>query len=573
MGAPHGTPVRYLLSWIDKRFVDEGGRRTVVVPSVNAIQAEQAPATSIRFPVDPTADAYVEDGPVRHEVITLSGTSGYEQRQGTDRGGKADFLSGPELFEAFRDFLTDYTREAAARRNAVTRDAEPPQLALYATWEGTSWNVGNHRLNWRHTVQDGTLIYAWSLRIEAIGRPDDRRPGVDPISDPIANDEYPSGVDVARALNERQMAAWRKNGAAAAAIRAGRAPDLDGVGGPLSEPSVELAGAAADRLVVDFEGADREVSALGKRVRSAIEDVKRAVNRVTQARRGVEAAFDFPATLWSSALGAVEKALLEIDATYESLTPDGALARSCRRYEAACLRFKRSVERTFARAGRTRVRVADDAVGGPVAYDRVRASSGAACVTRGINENETLPAFALRILGRRAAWLLIARLNRISDPWRTGLGVPIGTGGFALLVPAEVGPRIPRDETVNVFGSCWRVDDDGELVWRETGFDVVEGLSAYNQAIAMRFRHVKGTLASAPECGVIDVVGDSSATFDLGAFLADVRAQVLRDSRTSKVERLMIAREGDTIIVTADIIPANGEAQRVSVPVVYLEAS
>lgn len=565
MGAPHGTPVRYLLQWFD---AVASKRRTVVVPTVNAIQAEQFPATSLRFPADPREPAYVENGPARYESIVLSGTSGYEQRQGTNRGGDATLLWGAELFEALRDFLKDWIQEAAARQNAETRDKNPPTLTLFATWEGIAWTVGNHKLSWRHTVQDGTLTYAWTLRLEAIGRPDDRQKPVDPLAD---DDDLPSTVDTARSLNERRMAAWRKNGRAAAAARAGAAPgDVDG---PLSEPPVEGVDAATDRVVVDLAGADRELSALGKRVRGAIEDCQRAINRASQARRGVEAAFDFPATVFSSALSTVEKALVEIDETYESLTPDGALAKSCRRYEAALLRFKRSVERTFAKAGRVRVRAAEDGIGGPVVAERVRASVGTACVTRVLDENETLPSFALRLFGRRDLWLEIARLNRLSDPWRTGVGTPIGTGGFALLVPAEVGPRVPRDETVNVFGSCWRVDDDGQLVWRVSGFDSVEGIAAYNQAIAMRFRHVKNTLASAPECGVADVVGDSSPTLDLGAFLADLRAQILRDSRTSKVERLMIVREGDTVIATADITPANGEAQRVSVPVEYPEAS
>lgn len=126
----------------------------------------------------------------------------------------------------------------------------------------------------------------------------------------------------------------------------------------------------------------------------------------------------------------------------------------------------------------------------------------------------------------------------------------------------------PRDGSNDVFGECWRVDDGMQLIWRGTGFDKVRGPSAWVQAITMRFRHSLGTLASAPECGLIDIVGDSSASADLARLAVSVRSQALRDSRTSTVEQLRLSREGDTIVVQASVRPVDGKTRELTVPIV-----
>lgn len=579
---PTATPCRYLLEWTNPGAKEPS--RVIVIPTAGSIQSEQEPATSVRFPADPDAEPYIEDGPVRREVVVLTGTSGLEARQGSTRDGGVATLSGPELFEEMRDFLAEYIREAAKRRNAMRRRSGM-RLVLYATWENIAWVVTKHKLTWRHTVADGTLTYQWSIRFETSGHADDASAVEDPLlgieQTPVENAELEGlgrdGYGTVLRRDANGATQWHIIESNAAKVRGGGSLETsdglwpEGVPGPLSEPGVVYPDLATDTAVVELAAIAKGIGATGGRVKASIEDCQRFLNRVSNLRRVAENAFDFPASIFSDGLGIVERGLLEVDRALDDVTldPTSPFARSLRRYDAALVRFKRSVERAFATSGQTRVG-AQDAPGGPTVVDRVVVRGDERCVTRVIGGGETLPQFALRVLGNRDLWKAIARLNRISDPWHTGLGVPIGTGGYALLVPDDGGPKVPRDGTTNIFGQCWRVDDDGQLVWRQdAGFDVEIGLRAYVQTLTMRFRHKKGTLAADPSCGILDVIGEVLQPADLARLLADLRSQALSDSRTSAVERLMVVQEDDTVLLAADIRPADGETQHVSVPVAF----
>lgn len=580
---PSFTPCRYLLVWTSPE--DPKHPAVVVIPTVGSIQAEQAPATVVRFPADPFAAAYVEDGPVRHEPITLSGTSGLEARQGSALDGSLAILSGPELFEAMRDFLANYATEAARKRNATTRGLAPT-LKLYATWEGLAWVIGKHKLTWRHTTRDGTLTYQWSLQLEAIGRDDGTLENIhDPLAgedlSPIENAELAGlgrdGYGTVLRRDATGATQWHIIETNAQKVRSGGSLVVsdglwpEGMPGPLSEDAVVYPDLASDTFAVELAAIASGIGATGGRIKNSIEDAQRVVNRVANLRRVAENVFDFPATVYSDALSVVERGLIEIDRALDdvALEPTSAFARSLRRYDAASNRFKRSLERAFANSGQTRV-PSTEAPGGFAAADRVTVRGGETCIVRVTNGGETLPQFALRVLGSRDLWRTIQRLNRITDPWRTNLGVPIGTGGFGLLVPDDGGPKVPRDGTSNVFGQTWRVDDDGQLIWYSgAGLDVAIGLSCYIQAMTMVFRHKLGTLAADPLCGMLDIVGEVLVPTDLARVLANMRAQALRDSRTLAVERLRIVQENDTVLLAADIRPAAGETQVVSVPVTF----
>lgn len=565
-------PVRYILVWTQGTE-----QRLVIVPSVNGIQSDGGPATSIRFPINPSAPAYIEAGQIRHEVVILTGFSGREERQGSTREGKEDVLPGWKLFTEFIGFLEDFSKEAAKQGGALNRlDTRLlPRLELFSTWEGVSWKIGKHTISWRHTSAEGTLAYQWTLRLETVGRADEAKKPNSPLMeadlspDAVREGGYapPSQYTIMRGDGQ-----WHTNVANAAnSYRKGATPDpkdLEKIPGPLSDQAEQPLESEVDRATVAMVIDD--ISSAGKRVQRTVDDCKRMLARVARYRQLAISAAEFPGAVFADALNVIDTATKEFDAVVDAIGPgeNGLLERTVRGFEAPLLRVKRAIERALGRAGQARVQVGSSGPGGPTTSDRLTASAGERCVVRTVDAMETLPAFAQRVLGSRDLWQAIARVNGIVDPWRLGFGVPLGTGGFALLVPAQEGSVFPRDGSNDVFGECWRVDDGMQLIWRGTGFDKVRGPSAWVQAITMRFRHSLGTLASAPECGLIDIVGDSSASADLARLAVSVRSQALRDSRTSTVEQLRLSREGDTIVVQASVRPVDGKTRELTVPIV-----
>lgn len=566
------TPVQYLLVWKDPTGQD----RAFIIPSVNAIVGSQAPATSVRFPVDLEADAYIEGGPIKHEVITLSGYSGREDRESSSRHGAASVIrSGPEAFEELRGFLEDYAKALSQVAGAVRRVSDAkrhPQLLLYATWEKLAWVIGKHKLDWRHTNADGTLAYLWTLQFETVKRLDDAAPPTSPllaeepeVSTIIGDWITKNGFDNPELVATPRFS-WERAKEAADEIREGKAPSV-AVPDVLSEIPGEPLEVAVDNALVVVS--TEEVEVLGADLRKYIDDCKRALARVSAVRRAAKRTVEWPGAVFSDACDVVTTTLQEIDATLFDLEdPRGTIQRTLHKIEASFLRVKRGLEKTFARAGKVRTAGQRTGPGGPTTTDRVAANRGEQCVVREVNAGETLPEFALRVLGARDLWRLIARVNGITDPWHFNSGVPLGTGGFPLLVPVPSGASLPRDGSQDIFGSCWRVDEHGQLIWRSSAFEKVRGPSAWVQALSMRFRHTLGSLASAPECGVEDIIGENSASVDIARFTMRVREQALRDSRTVATERLRVVRDGDAVFIEADVRSVDGKRRELSVPVV-----
>lgn len=552
-------PVKYVLVWSEP---GEGGNKIVVLPSVNSISTTADPATRVRFPIN--GDAYVEGNEPRREQVVISAFTGREVRYGSSASGEPTWLSGPELFEELRKFLDAYSAALKVHSGVFTRSDKKPTLAFYAVWENIAWQVVDYRLDWRHTTRDGFLAYAWTLRLETDRRLDgSERPTPQALKDlGDVRPRYTNTADRREVLYEDGQWILQKTSEQATAAASGL-PIKGGVESVLTHPDSAGLDHDLDRALVQLtQSSDQKFMSW---CQGAIDDAKRSIARLRRLRLQGQSMVLWPGAAFSDLSRTLDSLSREIDAAIFDLEdPHGAGAKALLELESGVLIAKRALYRTHDRYKKTIV--ADNTVGpgGVATSDRYAVVGGQACVSRAVNANESLPAFAGRVLGARDLWRTIAALNR----QRLTGGMPVGTGVMVLLVPAVGGALQPRNGSSDLYGTCWRVDDQSQLIWRDGGFVQARGSSAWVQAIALRCRHIKGTLASAPDCGLVDIIGDGSSGTDLAIYAFDLRNQVLSDTRTSNVDRLAVRRDGDRIYLDASITPIDGRRRELSVPVV-----
>jgi hypothetical protein len=189
---------------------------------------------------------------------------------------------------------------------------------------------------------------------------------------------------------------------------------------------------------------------------------------------------------------------------------------------------------------------------------------------------DTILSIAQREMGSGDLWIDIVRLNHLSAPYISAIGLP-GTAatGATILIPTNDGQgivpkpaQLTQEQTeAKVLGTDLALDANGS--WQvdpANGSDwlLVSGIPNYIQALEkIRFKTDLGSNLMFPWLGILAPIGEPNGPGQPDAVALAVRRVVLSDSRTQSVSDFVVVDGGDIIDVTLTAVP-RGVAQAVA---------
>ncbi len=201
-----------------------------------------------------------------------------------------------------------------------------------------------------------------------------------------------------------------------------------------------------------------------------------------------------------------------------------------------------------------------------------------------IRVGETIQDIALRCLGHRGRWHVIAVLNGLSAPYISATGgVGVLMPGDTILCPAdgirgsnaaEIGvddnatDRDTSNQDDNLFGEVQQaygrdvrlrsvrggsVDLTDLVVGQNGDISTIIGIPNVDQAMKIKFATERGELAVHPDFGSAFPLGSKATTTAFTTFQIDVRNTLLSDPRVIGIESLDFVVRGDVLLTEADL--------------------
>lgn len=177
---------------------------------------------------------------------------------------------------------------------------------------------------------------------------------------------------------------------------------------------------------------------------------------------------------------------------------------------------------------------------------------------------DDLRRIALREMGDAAFWIDIANLNGLLPPYLTDDPAQVRAGvllsGSTILIPApQLSAPLATDPT-QVFGTDILLTD-GRFSFVNGDLATVSGGQNFLEALRHRLQTSKRELLFHPTYGCfVDLLigrGSGPTTDQLAAFY--VKSALLEDARVAEVVNCVAEISGDTIRITADVVPIDGK--------------
>lgn len=183
--------------------------------------------------------------------------------------------------------------------------------------------------------------------------------------------------------------------------------------------------------------------------------------------------------------------------------------------------------------------------------------------------NDTVQALAFRELGDASRWAEIVALNNLLPPYITDdptLATDrILLSGSRILVPATEQFISASVDDNFVFGvDCSLIQGNINAV--DGDFALAEGRENFKQAIIHAITTAQGELIFHPDygCGVFSILGKNNGP--AAAVLARqlVNTTLISDDRVQEIVRVVAEAAGDSLRVSAEIIPIDGRVIDIS---------
>lgn len=518
---------------------------------VRAISLPPVSSASERLPFAQAVTYTLGARPVReHSInrsreIVLSGRSGFAPRSGQDRRGQPVTATGMALLREFEGFLQDWQRDAAehgaqylAQSKGFRGLRDRYQLVLHALDEDLHLLV--EIVSWEpmRDADTSRIGYTWRLTLQAYGEASYTAPA-DPRGTATSATVSQTATTCEAALSDVEAFAARGHGILAAALAPGAA-----------------AGSIAAALT-------------------------RASACAVELRRQIQAGIDLarmPLLLLAQTYQAYAALGIELERAADVLT--GTVAATARRMQRSADAAATAALTAYgiARGGDSTLRVSALPPGGtsPIAPR----DAGPVRVYQ-VQPADTLWSIAAAKLGDGQLWNTIAKLNGMLDANTLPTGAPLAPG-VALAIPSAAGgeataPAFGRDLYVDPVSGDLAPTAGGGVVYigglptllagPATDYRLVVEQAGLLQALRRRLLCPLGAMRHFPAYGLPAQIGAPLAAARAGLVYAATYEQLRRESRISEVRSVVVADEGDTLVVEVQVVSAAGTELLVSAPV------
>ena len=508
--------IRFLLEW------HQPGKpvRSMVLPPVS----RYAPA----FSAATDSEWTMGDRPVKQKSglrefpISISGISSYRRSKNYDASGAQITAKGTVLFEEFVNFIQAWEAEGARLEGPITGNEEEAPRLIFRSMQDTAtdeaWYVEIQNFTPVRDTNGARLIRSYTLELKTegpvsekrssklVGTPSQQTDSQKKITTRL--DYLPTkSIDPSELESTLPTQTQRPDGVQISSLQ-----DF------INDTSVVYAAFKAPvktfletcKSVRDAAGAARNLARLPQNVINGIADA-------------ATIALDTLSTIYDAIPGANKRAeakdvFADVYGAIEQMRSDALTMIGLQN-------------------GR---HVPNDTGANNAIYDDTPAVAGTEVVTASVDQGETLPSFAYRLLGDPLRWAEIMELNELPTPFAGPDGESL-TGLF-LLVPSP-GSTLQKQPSGILFGSDIRLDGRHIVLDGTTEFARVRGDDNLNQGLERRLELVEGSNIAFPQLGLPPLIGEPGVA-GTAAYIAMVtREKLLRDGRVRRVINPSVTRK------------------------------
>ena len=506
--------IRFLLEW------HQPGKpvRSMVLPPVS----RYAPA----FSAATDSEWTMGDRPVKQKSglrefpISISGISSYRRSKNYDASGAQITAKGTVLFEEFVNFIQAWEAEGARLEGPITGNEEEAPRLIFRSMQDTAtdeaWYVEIQNFTPVRDTNGARLIRSYTLELKTEGPVSEKRSSKlvgTPSQQTDSQKKITTWLDYLPTKSidpselESTLPTQRPDGVQISSLQ-----DF------INDTSVVYAAFKAPvktfletcKSVRDAAGAARNLARLPQNVINGIADA-------------ATIALDTLSTIYDAIPGANKRAeakdvFADVYGAIEQMRSDALTMIGLQN-------------------GR---HVPNDTGANNAIYDDTPAVAGTEVVTASVDQGETLPSFAYRLLGDPLRWAEIMELNELPTPFAGPDGESL-TGLF-LLVPSP-GSTLQKQPSGILFGSDIRLDGRHIVLDGTTEFARVRGDDNLNQGLERRLELVEGSNIAFPQLGLPPLIGEPGVA-GTAAYIAMVtREKLLRDGRVRRVINPSVTRK------------------------------
>lgn len=506
--------IRFLLEW------HQPGKpvRSMVLPPVS----RYAPA----FSAATDSEWTMGDRPVKQKSglrefpISISGISSYRRSKNYDASGAQITAKGTVLFEEFVNFIQAWEAEGARLEGPITGNEEEAPRLIFRSMQDTAtdeaWYVEIQNFTPVRDTNGARLIRSYTLELKTEGPVSEKRSSKlvgTPSQQTDSQKKITTWLDYLPTKSidpselESTLPTQRPDGVQISSLE-----DF------INDTSVVYAAFKAPvktfletcKSVRDAAGAARNLARLPQNVINGIADA-------------ATIALDTLSTIYDAIPGANKRAeakdvFADVYGAIEQMRSDALTMIGLQN-------------------GR---HVPNDTGANNAIYDDTPAVAGTEVVTASVDQGETLPSFAYRLLGDPLRWAEIMELNELPTPFAGPDGESL-TGLF-LLVPSP-GSTLQKQPSGILFGSDIRLDGRHIVLDGTTEFARVRGDDNLNQGLERRLELVEGSNIAFPQLGLPPLIGEPGVA-GTAAYIAMVtREKLLRDGRVRRVINPSVTRK------------------------------
>ena len=570
------TDVRFML----EVHVPGAPVRPMVIPPVSRYVPAYQPAR--------VSEWTLGDRPIKQKSgfrefpISLAGTSGGAKRFPVyNRDGVATELDGRAHMVEFVEFIKRYEAEGKLYEGAVNRDpSKAPRLVFRSMQDEATdeaWYVEITSFVPVRDTEGARTIRSFTLELLTEGLVSDAKP--EPVSGPAkqqaANDALDGAVrniipleeidyyDDDGTLNLAELDERDPERAERARVFYGKEA-LSRFDKEIKAATVTPTDAVTMASLAEIRD---ELPARWAQMRGPLDDFTRVCRSAKEVAGVVRSYVRFPAVVTNSIVDAAVDAVEVLEAFADAVPLGEGRDEARKWFMEAYGSIENARSKALAALGQAGGRYVprdNQAVGGTPSDNTYGVADGRPVVSVPLEQGETLPAFAGRVLGDPSRWEELLALNGMASPFDAPDGGPL-TAGLILRAPSPQGVQAGQEP--ELFGSDLAIDDEDNLILDgTTDFARVRGEDNLTQALRRRLLAVKGSNIVFPLWGLLRLIGEGAAAGTVGLIGYETRAQMKRDNRVRAVADMRVSQTGGRFEAEFSVRTATGSTIPVVTP-------